>query len=46
VWIRSGKKALELQFFADRLLRFKNFAPHVDVEAFAGVAKTLIEEQK
>lgn len=45
IWLYSGK-SLELQFFAERLLRFKGFTPHVDVEAFAGVAKTLIEEQK
>jgi len=46
IWIRLGKKVLELQLYADRPLRFQGFTPLVDVEAFAGVAKTLIEEQR
>jgi hypothetical protein len=41
-----GKNVLELQFYADRPLRFKGFTPHADVEAFAALAKTLIEEKK
>ena len=46
VWLYLGKNVLELQFYADRPLRFKGFTPHADVEAFAALAKTLIEEKK
>ncbi len=46
VWLHLGKKTLELQFYADRPLRFRGFTPHIDVEAFTTIAKTLIEEQK
>ena len=45
VWLQRGKKHLTLQLFADRQLELGTFTPQGDVDAFASVIQSLVEEK-
>jgi len=44
--IISNKKRLKLQMYADRVLHFKGFTPHEDVDAISTVVRKLIGEKR